>query len=102
VPWLFLVRGSLLLFLSAHFIKLAMKLANSETDIRLKHYRENKYRCFTIQYVGPDLSDDLIQGKMNDEGNFVAEKVIEIHQGKLNFANTQTGGMVTIKLPIPK
>jgi hypothetical protein len=86
----------------AHFIKLAIKLANSETDIRLKHYRENNYRCFTIQYVGPDLSDDLIQGKMNDEGSFVAEKVIEIHQGKLNFANTQTGGMVTIKLPIPK
>jgi hypothetical protein len=38
----------------------------------------------------------------NNEEDFVAEKVIEIHQGKLNFTNTQTGGMVTIKLPIPK
>lgn len=86
----------------AHFIKLAIKLATPETDIRLKHYRENNYRCFAIQFIGPDFSDDLIQGKMHDEGSFVADKVIEIHQGKLYFSNTQTGGMVTIKLPIPK
>lgn len=86
----------------AHFLRQAIKLSPLKGDILFKHYRENNFRCFTIEHTGVGFSDDLIEGKISDEGNFVAEKVIHLHHGKLFFSNTPTGGKVTIKLPIAK
>jgi hypothetical protein len=86
----------------AHFLRQAINLSPINSDILVRHYRQNNFRCFEIQHTGPSFSDDLIEGRISDEGNFVAEKVVHLHNGKLFFSNTPKGGKVTIKLPIPK
>ena len=85
-----------------HFIRQGIRLSPPGGDIEFKHTRENGYRCFSIYHKGTHFSDELVQGKVTDEENFVAEKVVHLHLGKLSFHNTQDGGLVLIKLPIPK
>lgn len=83
-----------------HFIRQAMLMSPANGDIELKYSKENQFNCFSILHKGVGFHDELLHGKITDEETFVAEKVIQLHQGKLHFQNTSDGGMVIIKLPI--
>lgn len=85
----------------SHFVRQAIKFSPIGSDIEFKHTRINNFWVFSISHTGLKFADNLIQGKITDEENFVAEKVIHLHKGKLSFENTANGGSVLIKLPVP-
>lgn len=84
----------------AHFLRLAINDAVMDSDINFKHTFEDGMLCFTISYTGKGFSEDFLKEGKTSKENYVAEKVIHLHQGHLEFSNTPTGANIIIKLPL--